>query len=240
MKSQTISNNASIFRSKSAVDILSALDCRKPGHADIEKLYQRLVEIDETLNELHSCAKSGDVEKVVELILNDGIDVNVAAKSKITPLLLASLMSSGVLIKTLIDLGADVNAQTAPGKKGPLLLAASSNNYVVTGLLLEHGADVNIQDNEGNSPLLLSVRQGFFSISQLLVNAGFHAKLRSKAGETLLYKTVTQKYVPPFKLLLENKADVNKRDRWAGETPLHKAVMQKDVPLVKLLLENKA
>ncbi|XP_068739431.1 uncharacterized protein [Montipora capricornis] len=179
MKSQTISNNASIFRGKSAVDILSALDCRKPGHADIEKLYQRLVEIDETLNELHSCAKSGDVEKVIELVLNDGIDVNVAAKSKITPLLLASPMSSGVLIKTLIDLGADVNAQTAPGKKGPLLFAASSNNYVVTGMLLEHGADVNIQDNEGNSPLLLSVRQGFFSISQLLVNAGFHTKLRT-------------------------------------------------------------
>ncbi|XP_068739746.1 uncharacterized protein [Montipora capricornis] len=60
MKSQRISNNASIFRGKSAVDILSALDCRKPGHADIEKLYQRLVKIDETLNELHSCAKSGD------------------------------------------------------------------------------------------------------------------------------------------------------------------------------------
>ena len=113
MKSQTISNNASIFRSKSAVDILSALDCRKPGHADIETLYQRLVEIDETLNELHSCAKSGDVEKVIELVLNDGIDVNVAVKSNITPLLLASGMSSGVLIKTLIDLGADVNAQTA-------------------------------------------------------------------------------------------------------------------------------
>ncbi|XP_068717034.1 serine/threonine-protein phosphatase 6 regulatory ankyrin repeat subunit A-like [Montipora capricornis] len=240
MKSQTISNNASIFRGKSAVDILSALDCRKPGHADIEKLYQRLVEIDETLNELHSCAKSGDVEKVIELVLNDGIDVNVAAKSKITPLLLASPMSSGVLIKTLIDLGADVNAQTAPGKEGPLLFAASSNNYVVTGLLLEHGADVNIQDNEGNSPLLLSFRQGFFSISQLLVNAGFHTKLRSKARETLLYKTVTQKYVPLFKLLLENEADVNKRDRWAGQTPLHKAVTQKDVPLVKLLLENKA
>ena len=110
----------------------------------------------------------------------------------------------------------------------------------MTGLLLEHGADVNIQDNEGNSPLLLSFRQGFFSISQLLVNAGFHTKLRSKARETLLYKTVTQKYVPLFKLLLENEADVNKRDRWAGQTPLHKAVTQKDVPLVKLLLENKA
>ncbi|XP_068717164.1 ankyrin repeat and protein kinase domain-containing protein 1-like [Montipora capricornis] len=137
-------------------------------------------------------------------------------------------MSSGVLIKTLIDLGADVNAQTAPGKKGPLLLAASSNNYVVTGLLLEHGADVNIQDNEGNSPLLLSVRQGFFSISQLLLNAGFHTKLRSKAGETL-----------PFKLLLENKADVDIQGE-NGETPLDKAVTQKDVPLVKLLLENKA
>ncbi|XP_068739630.1 uncharacterized protein [Montipora capricornis] len=239
MKSQTISKKASIFCGKSAVDILSALDCRKPGHADIEKLWQRLVAIDETLSELHSCAMSDDVEKVIELVFNDGVHVNVTAKCNITPLLWASPKSSGVLIKTLIDLGADVNAQTSPGNVGPLLFAASSNNYVVTGLLLEHGADVNVKDNLGNSPLFVSVCQGFFSISQLLVNPGFHTKLRSKAGETLLYKTVTQKDVPLLKLLLENKACVNIRDQ-SGETPLHKAVTQKDVPLVKLLLENKA
>ncbi|XP_068687496.1 ankyrin-2-like [Montipora foliosa] len=239
MKCQTISNSVSIFPGKSAVDILSAVNWRKPGHVDIEKLYRRLIEIDATLNELHLCAKSGDVENVIEHVLNNGINVNVAAKSNITPLLWASPTSSSVLIETLIDLGADVSAQTAPGKEGPLLYAASSNNYVVARLLLEHGADVNIQDSEGNAPLLSSVRQGFFNISQLIVNAGFNTKLRSKARETRLYKAVMQKDVSLLKLLLENKADVNIQDK-NGEAPLHKAVTQKHVALVNLLLENKA
>ena len=100
------------------------------------------------------------------------MDVNIAARSNITPLLCSSPMSSSVLIKTLIDLGADVNSQTMPCKEVPLLFSTFSNTYMVAGLLLEHGANVNIQDNEGNAPLLSSVRQGFFNISQLIVNAG--------------------------------------------------------------------
>ena len=62
MKCKTISNNASIFPGKSAVDILSPMKWRK-----VEELYQRLVAIDEKLSELHLCAKSGDVEKLLNL-----------------------------------------------------------------------------------------------------------------------------------------------------------------------------
>ncbi|XP_068670168.1 uncharacterized protein [Montipora foliosa] len=240
MKCETISSTVSIFRGKSAVGILSVLNWRKPGHADIEKVCRRLVEIDETLNELHSCAKSGDVEKVIELILNDGIDVNVAAKNKITPLLLASPMSSSMLIKTLIDLGADVNAQTAPGKEGPLLFAASSNNYMVARLLLEHGTDANIKDEWGNTPLSKAVTQNNVSLVGLLLESKADANIQDRVwGVTPLHKAVSKKDVPLFKLLVENKADANIKD-WKGETLLHKAVTQKDVPFVELLLENKA
>ncbi|XP_068751702.1 ankyrin-1-like [Montipora capricornis] len=240
MKCETISNNASIFRGKAAVDILSsAMAWRKPGHTDIELLYRRLVGIDETLNELHSCAKSGDVEKVIELVLNDGIDVNVAAKSNITPLLLASGMSSGVLIKTLIDLGADVNAQTAPAKEGPLVFAASSNNYMVARVLLEHSADANIKDLWGVTPLYKAVMQKNVPLVDLLLENKADVNIQDWVRETPLHKAVMWKDVPLIKILLENKADANIKDH-CGETPFQKAFTQKDVPLIKLLLENKA
>ncbi|XP_068687495.1 serine/threonine-protein phosphatase 6 regulatory ankyrin repeat subunit B-like [Montipora foliosa] len=240
MKCETISNNASIFRGKAAVDILSsAMAWRKPRYTDIEKLYRRLVGIDETVNELHSCAKSGDVEKVIELVLNDGIDVNVAAKSNITPLLLASAMSSGVLIKTLIDLGADVNAQTAPGKEGPLVFAASSNNYMVARVLLEHSADANIKDLWGITPLYKAVMQKNVPLVELLLENKADANIQDWVRETPLHKAVMRKDVPLIKILLENKADANIQDR-RGETPFQKVFTQTDVPLIKLLLENKA
>ncbi|XP_068670406.1 serine/threonine-protein phosphatase 6 regulatory ankyrin repeat subunit C-like isoform X2 [Montipora foliosa] len=239
MECETISTNASICRGKSAVDILSAVYWRKPGHAAIKGLYRRLVEIDETLNELHSCAKSGDVEKVIELVLNNGVDVNVAAKSNITPLLWASPMSSGVLIKTLIDLGADVNAQTAPGKGGPLGFAASSNNYMVARVLLEHSADANIKYQLGETPLYKAVRRKNVPLVKLLLENKADANIQNYWGERPLQKAVTMSDVTLVKLLLESKTDVNIKDR-KGETLLNKAVTQTNVPLVELLLENKA
>ncbi|XP_068739424.1 ankyrin-1-like isoform X2 [Montipora capricornis] len=218
---------------------ISIILSENPRHPRIEKLYKTLVDIDETINELHLCAKSGDVEKVIELVLNDGMDVNVAAKNNITPLLWASTMSSGVLIKTLIDLGADVNAQTAPGKQGPLLFAVSNNNYVVARFLLEHGAEANIQAKNGEAPLHKAAKQKEPALVKLLLENKADANIQDQQGETPLHKAVFDKDTPVVKLLLENKADVNIQDQ-QGETPLHKAVWRKDVPVVKLLLENKA
>ena len=47
----------------------------------------------------------------IELVLNYGMDANVPAERNITPLLWASTAASSLSIKTLIDLGADVNAR---------------------------------------------------------------------------------------------------------------------------------
>ncbi|XP_068717330.1 ankyrin-1-like [Montipora capricornis] len=221
------------------VEEMQWITIKKPRHPRIEKLYKTLVDIDETINELHLCAKSGDVEKVIELVLNDGMDVNVAAKNNITPLLWASTMSSGVLIKTLIDLGADVNAQTAPGKQGPLLFAVSNNNYVVARFLLEHGAEANIQDKNGEAPLHKAATQNDPALFKLLLENKAGVNIQGQKGETPLHKAVFDEDIPLVKLLLENKATVNIKAK-NGEAPLHKAATQNDPALFKLLLQNKA
>ena len=64
-----------------------------------------------------------DVEEVLELVFSGGVDINVSAENNLTPLMWASQSSSSILIESLIDLGADVNAQTTDSEVTPLMFA---------------------------------------------------------------------------------------------------------------------
>ncbi|XP_015765568.1 PREDICTED: D-inositol 3-phosphate glycosyltransferase-like [Acropora digitifera] len=123
------------------------------------QIYTDFIETERKLTKLHSCAKGNDVEMAIELVLNDGMDVNVAEKRNITPLVWASPAASSLSIKTMIDLGADVNAQTFQERfcgfsSGTALRSAiHGNNANVVKVLLADKADANIADLEGNTVL---------------------------------------------------------------------------------------
>ena len=79
------------------------------------------------------------------------------------------------LIRTLIDIGADVNAQAQEGDYGTALIAAAfEGNLDIVKLLLEAGADVNAQSREGDysTALIAAAGRGKASIVKLLLEAG--------------------------------------------------------------------
>ena len=189
-------------------DTLANLEIKRSGHYKIESLYRKTVDKVNTLSELHQCKRGNDAEKAVELVLNDGLDINTPALCNRTPLLWASLSSSGEFIETLIDLGADVNAQRTDDKVTPLILSASWNNFMAVYLLLDHEADSNIARADGNSPLHIAVSNGFFDITKLLIKKGSNVNLQNKEGRTPLFLGVKNKQKHLIKLLIENEADV--------------------------------
>ncbi|XP_022805983.1 ankyrin repeat and protein kinase domain-containing protein 1-like [Stylophora pistillata] len=191
------------------MEILLALQEKGEGNVEIEKLYKEIVEIIDTLTELHLCKCKNDAEKAVEIVLNEGVDINIPGKSNRTPLLWESLSSSGEFIQTLIDLGANVNAQRTDDKAAPLRLATTWNNYMAADILSRHGAGVNIQDPNGWTPLQCCVSSGFLSISQLLIDCGCDINLRNKYGKTSLYLAAKLEHKHLVKCLLESNADVN-------------------------------
>ena len=150
MNCRKTGENASISAGKSAADILSRVKGRMESHPRIGEIYEEFLETEKILTKLHSCAKKNDVEMATELVLNDGMDVNVAAKRNITPLVWASPAASSLSIKTLIDLGADVNARTFQestfGFRSDTALrsAIHGNNANVVKVLLANKADANI------------------------------------------------------------------------------------------------
>ena len=111
MNLKTTANDAKLFPVKTAVDILSNLDKNEQCYADINELYQEYVKKVNTFAELHWCADRDDAEETVELVLNNGVDINVPGLCNRTSLMQAILSSSSeFIIETLIDLGADVIA----------------------------------------------------------------------------------------------------------------------------------
>ena len=209
-EAHVLSSHLEIPMGISAVaDTLANLETKRPGHHKIEKFYRETVDKVNTLSVLHQCKRGNDAEKAVELVLNDGLDINTPALCNRTPLLWASLSSSGESIETLIELGANVNAQRTDDKEAPLTLSAGWNNFMAVYLLLNHGADANIAEANGYTPLHWAVMKGNQAITKLLVKKGSNVNLQNKEGRTPLFLAVANKHEQLIKLLIENKADVS-------------------------------
>ena len=111
-----------------------------------------------------------DAEQAVELVLNDGVDINASGSDNdCTTLQQTSRSSSSQFIETLIDLGADVDAQRKDDKVTPLILATEWSNYMAACLLLRHGANVDVQGGNGFTALHVSVNKGHENLIRLLL-----------------------------------------------------------------------
>ena len=209
MNLQKTGSQAKVFPGKTALEILLALQDKGERNVEIEELYKEYVEKFNTLTELHLCQDNNDVEKAVEIVLNEDVDINIPGKSNRTPLLWASLSASGEFIKTLIDLGADVNAQRADEEVVPLYLAVYFNNYMAVDILLKHGADVGHLNISKTVGLHGCAEAGSLSVSRLLIDSGCDINLRNSKGQTALYFAVKNKHKFIVKFLLESEADVN-------------------------------
>ena len=206
---ESTANNAKIFPSKTSHDMLSTLE--NHDHGKIKRICEETLEKIRTLTELHECVDNNDTEKAVELVLHHGLDVNSPAKGNRTPLLWASLRCSSEFVKTLTDLGAETNARTEE-KCTPLILATYWNNYMAAHLLTKIGADTDAQEVDGMAALhVASCRSA--SITQCLIESGCNVNLPSTTGRTPLHLAVQNKQKHVVKMLLENDADVGKRDK---------------------------
>ena len=222
-----------------ATDTLANLETKRPGHHKIESIYRETVDKVNSLSELHQCKRGYDAEKAVELVLNDGLDINTPALCNRTPLLWASLSSSGEFIETLIDLGANVNAQRADDKVTPLTLSSHWNNFMTANLLLDHGADANIAADDGYTPLHLAVMKGNQNLVKLFLEKNALVNTQNPNGNSPLHTAVSKGFFEITKLLVQKGSNVNLQNK-EGRTPLFLGVKNKHEQLIKLLIVNKA
>ena len=209
-----------------------------PSYKSIKRLYNECAKDNSRQTKLQWATCNDDAEQAVELVLNDGVDINArASDNDYTVLMQASRSSSSQFIETLIDLGADVNMQRKKGKETPLKLAAVWNNYMAVFLLVRHGTDINVQDSYGFTPLHVSVRKGRENLIKLLLANKVDVNIQDEQGYTPLHLSVKERNENLCRLLLEHNADVNIQDRY-GNTPLHWCAIKGNENLCRLLLEQ--
>lgn len=90
-----------------------------------------------------ACAR-GDIDTVRSMLAADPGAVHFQAPCKKRPLSCAAEFGRRVIVRLLLDAGADPNAQEAEGYHTfPLVAAAKHNDLAMVEMLLEHGANPN-------------------------------------------------------------------------------------------------
>jgi len=130
-----------------------------------------------------------------------GSGVNASLTIGSTPLMKTATTSDLVLMRILLDAGADPN-MTTDDRTTPLMMAAGLNWHDISSLgaekdsiamiqlLLDRGADVNAFNDEGMTALHGAAQRGSVAVVNLLLGKGALLNAKNKRGRTALDEAV--------------------------------------------------
>ena len=212
------------------------------------------------LHPLHLAAREGHTS-IVELLLQNGVDVNAATASGRTALHYAAQRGRVEVARLLLDRGANVKAETAAepdeddfGSCQPLHLAAYHGHAAVVELLLQRGADANAEafaawywDSAGLTPLHFAVatlggwsaEEQSLVVARVLLDAGALIDAADSNGWQALHFAAYDGSLELVQYLLDRGADVNAATL-EGDTALYISAHDDSLELPRLLLDRGA
>jgi uncharacterized protein len=206
--------------------------------------------------------KTGNGDKVDELLKQEPGLINARTKKGTTPVMLA-MFSRHKEIAELLANGIETNIfeATALGridrvrellKQDPALVKAFSpegftalhgnlNHTDVVELLLDNGADINAvsKNNFMATPLQSALAMGWTDAAKLLIARNANVNCRGAAGGSPLHEAAGNGQLELAKLLLDHGANLNAKDDH-GKTPLTIALDYKQAEMEKFLRDRKA
>ncbi|KAL6406233.1 hypothetical protein AUP68_10402 [Ilyonectria robusta] len=157
-----------------------------------------------------------------------------------TPLWWAVQNGHEMVVKLLLENGADTEATDKHSGWTPLLHAAVEGHEAVVKLLIEKGAKCEAKDNGGRTPLLWAAQNGYGAVVKLLLENGAKTESKDNRGRTPLSWAAWGGREAVTKLLLEKGADRESDDKECGQTPLSWAARNGYEAVVELLIEKGA
>lgn len=161
-----------------------------------------------------------------------------------TDLHIAALSGIVEFVRTLIDVGAQINAHDAD-ERTPLHLAARGGSGEVVQALLGGGAEVGDVNNDGRTPLHVAARGGSGEVIQALLDGGADIGAMDTGGMNPLCHAVIGRHFESAKSLVKACSCIAVGSFFEGahmcdrlcRKPLHLAVLTGQQDMVGLLLE---
>eukprot|EP00042_Codosiga_hollandica_P035345 m.261520 g.261520 ORF g.261520 m.261520 type:complete len:387 (+) comp54610_c0_seq11:92-1252(+) len=189
------------------------------------------------LETLHDAARQGQ-ERLCKLLIWRGVDINSMYERPglppATPLYLAAAEGHLVLVRLLIQAGANVNLSN-PNGLTPLHEAAWRGDSEIARELLAAGASPLTMSQFGTTPLHDAVLGNHMEIIALLIKHGANVNAADSCGNTALLRACEAGSIETIAYLLNNGADTNLGNVF-GDTPLHRAVGTGHMTVTRLLL----
>jgi len=193
----------------------------------INKEYKK-INIDDTDDEGNSAlllACDHRNEKIINLLLKFGANVNARDIYGETPLLRTCKDGNYLRAQYLIQYGANIKV-TDFFLNTPLALACKYGHSEIAELLLKNGANINVRNSNGDTPINLSCISLFFdpenktyNIVKLLTEHGADVNIPNKNKSTPLTLASEAGEKGIVEILLKHGANVNTIDK-DGDSPL--------------------
>jgi hypothetical protein len=160
--------------------------------------------LNEAREDVFSVAAMDGRPEVVIALLEAGASIRPDADGKTALHHVCNKYEFPIIVKLLIERGADVNAYDHL-HRSPLALAAFRNHHATVACLLEHQADIEALDSFGSTPVLRAVRYGAVEVTDtLLRHSASHLGI-DKKGMTLLHRAALTLSIELFNVLKSYK-----------------------------------
>lgn len=127
-------------------------------------------------------AISKDNEKLCQLFVDGGMDVNARTGDGVPLICVATRSDCVSRVKWLLEKGADINAISNDRGYSAVMDAVWRKNFELTEFLVDKGADLSFVSSDGQPILVLAVGNGNLKIVELLLSHGADADKQDGMG----------------------------------------------------------
>lgn len=154
------------------------------GHLDILKFFiDKVTKSEENLlaSELLHTSSTNGHEKIVEFLLDRGIDVNIKDPTGATPLLHATKKNRISIMEMLLENGADPNIKNTLGEP---LIHTIYTDQLKFDMFLKYKADTRAKDNKGMTVMHLACQKYSYKAVEAMISHGaFHYEVTNDQGK---------------------------------------------------------
>ncbi|XP_043116799.1 nuclear factor NF-kappa-B p100 subunit [Puntigrus tetrazona] len=184
------------------------------------------------------------VRWLIEIYRRAHKDLDIFNNLRQTPLHLAVITHQLILVKVLLDAGADPGALDRNGQTA-LHLCCEHREVDCLSVILRHypqnpSPHLEIRNYEGLTPLHLAVQNGNKKLAKILLENGAEINAGdNKSGRSPLVHAVENNFTDMVIFLIESGCDVNTQS-YSGNTALHSACGRGHIEIVRVLLKSGA